>query len=63
MRKVWKLEVEWDQKIPKEITTEMKSICKDLKCQSYLLHSRPGMNKTSMDFMYFATAQLKLMVL
>ena len=45
MRKVWKLEVEWDQKVPKEITTEMKSISKDFEMLSELSFTRQALNE------------------
>ena len=31
MRKVWKLKVDWDQQVPKEISNEMKSISKNFE--------------------------------
>ena len=45
MRKVWKLEVEWDQKVPKEITNEMKSISKDFEMLSELCFPRQALNE------------------
>ena len=44
MRKVWKLELEWDQKVPKEISNEMKSISKDFGMLPELSFPRYAIN-------------------
>ena len=47
MRKVWKLKADWDQKVPKEISSEMKSISKDFEMLSELSFPRQAINEQS----------------
>ena len=44
MRKVWKLNINWDQKVPKEISDEMKVISKDFEMLIELSFSRIAIN-------------------
>ena len=45
MRKIWKLEVGWDDALPNEICTEMKSISKDFEMLSELKFPRQALNE------------------
>ena len=40
MREIWKLEVGWDEQLPKEVCEEMKTLSKDLKMLSELAFPR-----------------------
>ena len=44
MRRVWKLNINWDQKVPKEISDEMKVISKDFEMLIELSFSRITIN-------------------
>ena len=44
MRKVWKLTINWDQKVPKEISDEMKVISKDFEMLTELSFPRIAIN-------------------
>ena len=45
MRKIWKLEVGWDQELPKEITNEIKIISRDFEMLSELTFPRQTVNE------------------
>ena len=45
MRKIWKLDVSWDTKLPKEICNEMKSLSRDLEMLSELSFPRQALNE------------------
>ena len=45
MRRIWKLEVGWDEKLPKEISNEMKSISRDFEMLSELQFPRQVINE------------------
>ena len=45
MRKIWKLDVGWDDELPKDICNEMKNICKDFEMLSELKFSRQAVNE------------------
>ena len=45
MRKVWKLGTNWDQKVPKEISSEMKAISRDFEMLSQISFSRQAINE------------------
>ena len=54
MGKIWKLDVGWDDKLPKEICAEMKNLIEKLKCYRKLIfQDKLSMNKSHMDFTYF----------
>ena len=44
MRKVWKSNINWDQKVPKEISDEMKVISKDFEMLTGLSFPRIAIN-------------------
>ena len=44
MRKIWKLDVGWDDKLPKEICNEMKGLSRDLEMLSQLEFPRQALN-------------------
>ena len=46
MRKIWKLEVGWDDQLPKEICDEMKRLSKDLEMLSELSFPRQAINES-----------------
>ena len=45
MRKIWKLDVGWDDELPLEITKEMKSLSKDLEMLSQIEFPRFALNE------------------
>ena len=45
MRKIWKLGLEWDQKVPKEINNEMKVLTKDMEMIPELSFPRQALNE------------------
>ena len=45
MRKIWKLGLEWDQKVPKEINNEMKVLTKDMEMIPELSFPRQAINE------------------
>ena len=47
MRKIWKLEVGWDEQLPKEICDEMKRLSKDLEMLSELSFPRQTINENN----------------
>ena len=47
MRKIWKLKVEWDDKLPPEICSEMKNLSKDLEMLSQIQFPRQALNEQS----------------
>ena len=47
MRKIWKLKVEWDDKLPPDICTEMKILSKDLEMLSQIQFPRQALNEQS----------------
>ena len=52
MRKVWKLNINWDQKVPKEISDEMKVISKDFEILTELSFPRIAINKNESYGLY-----------
>ena len=45
MRKIWKLEVGWDDQLPEEVCQEMKKLSKDLEMSSELSFPRQAINE------------------
>ena len=45
MRKIWKLDVGWDDKLPKDICVEMKGISRDFEMLSELAFPRQALNE------------------
>ena len=47
MRKIWKLEVGWDEQLPQEVCDEMKRLSKDLEMLSELSFLRQAINENN----------------
>ena len=61
MRRVWKLNMNWDQKVPKEISDEMKVISKDFEMLTELSFPRIAINDNESYGLHIQGETIKLL--